>query len=110
MLRIARTTLFPNNTLPPPRAVPDAEQVANIRREAAQAIVAALPDAVVRVYFATGDKEIAVRQVEERWLGLLSDPYLNRHLVVRIVELVIVRLVPEMGERAVSDLLEERLG
>jgi len=109
LLRIARTSLFPNNSLAPPRAIPDAEQALQLRRKAAEAIVDTLPDAAVTIYFVTSEKEQAVDQVEQ-WLDVLSDPYLNRHLMIRIVELIIVRLMPELSERGVSELLEERLG
>lgn len=43
-------------------------------------------------------------------LNVLGDSYLNKHLVFGIVELVVVRLVPEMGEMGVSELMEMRLG
>ena len=48
-----------------------------------------------------------VRQVEEI-LDVFGDSYLNRHLVYNILELVIVRLVPELGESTPSGLLNER--
>jgi hypothetical protein len=49
----------------------------------------------------------AVRQVEEI-LDMFGDAYLNKHLVYNILELVIVRLVPELGESTPSELLSER--
>lgn len=109
LLRVARTNLFPNNSLAPPRATPDAEQALQIRQQAAEAVIDALPSGPVKVYLATADRAEAVSQVE-KWLDTLGDQYLNKHLVIRIVELVVVRLVPEMGQRGVSELLEERLG
>jgi len=40
----------------------------------------------------------------------LDDAYLNKHLIFQILELVIVRLVPELGEQGVRELIEERIG
>ena len=48
-----------------------------------------------------------IRQVEEI-LDVFGDAYLNKHLVYSILELVIVRLVPELGESTPSELLSER--
>lgn len=48
-----------------------------------------------------------IRQVEEI-LDVFGDAYLNKHLVYNILELVIVRLVPELGESTPSELLSER--
>ena len=52
---------------------------------------------------------VQLQQVEEV-LTCLDDTYLNKHLIFQIVELIIVRLVPELGERGVRELLEERTG
>jgi hypothetical protein len=46
----------------------------------------------------------------ERLLDVLGDSYMNRHLMFGIVELIAVRLVPEMAEQGVEALLAERLG
>lgn len=43
-------------------------------------------------------------------LDVFGDEYLNRHLGMAVVELVLVRLVPEMGERGVRALVEGRVG
>ncbi|KZF22207.1 hypothetical protein L228DRAFT_148448 [Xylona heveae TC161] len=50
------------------------------------------------------------REIEENVLGLLDDPYCNKHLIYSIVELILVRLMPELGETGVKDLMEARLG
>lgn len=43
-------------------------------------------------------------------LDAWGDEYLNRHLGYAILELVVVRVLPELGERRVEELLKERLG
>lgn len=46
----------------------------------------------------------------EAVLDVFGDPYMNKHLVFAIVELCVVRLVPEMREMGVRELMEARLG
>jgi hypothetical protein len=53
-----------------------------------------------------GEDEM-LRQVEEI-LDVFGDVYCNKHLVYNILELVIVRLVPELRESTPSELLSER--
>lgn len=43
-------------------------------------------------------------------LKVFGDTYMNKHLVFSIVELVVVRLLPEMAELGVEGLTAERLG
>jgi hypothetical protein len=43
-------------------------------------------------------------------LDVLNDAYMNKHLVFSIVELVVVRVLPELGEKGVEALMKERLG
>lgn len=48
-----------------------------------------------------------VAQLEEI-LDVFGNAYMNKHLVYNLLELVLVRLVPEMGERGTGELLRER--
>lgn len=106
-LRIGRTALFPNNALGPPRVIPsDAEQPL-IRRRCAETILDLVPVKVQDVYFGAGI-ERRILEVEEG-LNVFDDAYCNKHFLYGLVELVIVRLIPEMAEKGVADLLEERL-
>ena len=43
-------------------------------------------------------------------LDMFGDSYLNKHLLYGVVELIVVRLLPELGETGVEELLAERLG
>lgn len=109
LLRTLRAALFPNNSLAPPRAIPDSEEAMQIKRRAADAVVEALPPSVCRVYFASSDRDDWIASVEG-WLDIVGDEYLNKHLVVRIVELVVVSIMPELAEQGAEELLMERLG
>jgi hypothetical protein len=48
--------------------------------------------------------------VEHTLLEPLSDPYLNKHVAIALVELILVRILPEIGEQGVGELMGERLG
>ncbi|KAF4121224.1 hypothetical protein GMORB2_2186 [Geosmithia morbida] len=43
-------------------------------------------------------------------LDVLSDEYCNKHLLYGILELILVRLIPELSDKSVQDLLDDRLG
>ncbi|KAI0460700.1 hypothetical protein F5B21DRAFT_18817 [Xylaria acuta] len=58
------------------------------------------------------DKEDEARRLSEIEAGIVdifSDAYFNKHLIYGILELVLVRLVPELAEKGVGELWEERL-
>ena len=109
LLRTLRATLFPNNGLAPPRQPPSDEEAKEIKRRCAATLLGLLPTTVASAFFANKNRVDHLRQVEGL-LDCLDDAYLNKHLIFAIVELIVLRLVPELGERGVQALLEERLG
>ncbi|PGH08816.1 hypothetical protein AJ80_07775 [Polytolypa hystricis UAMH7299] len=46
--------------------------------------------------------------VETEILDLFSDTYCNKHLVYSIIEIVLVKLLPELAERGITELMTER--
>lgn len=112
LLKIVRATLFPNNTPGPPRNIPSATEIIAIRRRCAETIVAAVPSIIITRYFrlTVGHAhDSAIDQVEEM-LGVLGDAYLNKHLIYNVIELVVVRLCPELADTGVSELMTIRIG
>ncbi|KAL8726360.1 MAG: hypothetical protein Q9166_006767 [cf. Caloplaca sp. 2 TL-2023] len=106
VLSTIRTTLFPRNALPPP--VPDPpspEQQIEIKRDCAEALSSLLSDILHRA--AGLSQEELIREVECE-LDVWNDAYLNKHLAYQILELVVVRVLPEMGEKGVQELMEAR--
>jgi hypothetical protein len=107
-----RVALFPGNARGPPTPEPpSSEERLLVRKRCAEAVLSLVPPLVSRVYFNVdsdkdGEDEM-IRQVEEI-LDVFGDAYLNKHLVYNILELVIVRLVPELGGSTPSELLSER--
>lgn len=124
LLRTLRGVLFPNNapgktTLFPPSS--EAELQA-LRHRAAKSLWGLLPKGVGRLYFGgrlwrrsaesegdLSDDEDLVDEME-RLLLVLDDEYCNKHLMYSILELLLARLMPELTEKSVTELWEERLG
>lgn len=96
MLRALRSTLFPANALAPARVPPTAEEVLEIKHECARVVVEAVPAPLRTRFFATHDLE-AMKTDVEGILDLFGDSYINKHLVVSAVDLLVVRLFPELG-------------
>jgi len=71
-------------------------------------VLSLLPGRIQDVYFGA-NTEVRVQEVEDV-LDMFGDSYLNKHLLYGVVELIVVRLLPELGETGVEELLAERLG
>lgn len=54
------------------------------------------------------EEEFLLSIIENEFLDLLEDEYCNKHLVYSILETVLGRLLPELGERSIGALLEDR--
>ncbi|MCJ1482716.1 hypothetical protein MMC06_002882 [Schaereria dolodes] len=119
LLHTLRTTLFPHNTLAPPSPVPSPTQQLAAKRKCAETILDTVPPRIAGRFLAVGTaagegndaraREKMVAEVEGI-LDVFGDSYMNKHLVFGIVELVLVRLVPELGENGVGELMAMRLG
>lgn len=93
-----------------------------MRRRAANALWGLLPKGVGRVYFGGrlwkreagplvfDEEEEELVDEMERLLMVLDDEYCNKHLMYSILELILIRVMPELGEKGVAELWEERLG
>lgn len=96
-----------------------------MRRRAASALWGLLPTGVGRLYFggrlpsslgqskqdeeAAGVDNAMVDEVD-KILAVLDDEYCNKHLLYGVLELILVRLMPELSEKGVEELWDERLG
>ncbi|KAJ8112909.1 hypothetical protein OPT61_g4838 [Boeremia exigua] len=109
VLRIVRTTLFPNNGMGPARQIPTEDEAKNIKHRCAASLLRLVPSKVADVFFAS-DSKVAQHQHVEEILECLEDTYMNKHLIFQILELIVLRLAPELEQRGVRDLIEERTG
>jgi hypothetical protein len=97
---------------PPP---PAPERALEIRATAAQDLLSLLPKIGIRALFGTdealtdnnGEANIAQKQVEDI-LDVFGDARLNKYWIYGIVELVIVRLCPEMLSKTPTELMADR--
>ncbi|EWC44062.1 hypothetical protein DRE_01414 [Drechslerella stenobrocha 248] len=96
ILSIARNALFPNGTLAPPRVYPTEDEKVLIQKQAEVAIWNAVPDLVKRMYLPAG-KDEQLREIGES-LAFLRSRSCNKHLIYRLLDLLVSRLVPEMLE------------
>lgn len=99
----------------PPRIVPTAEETVTIKRKCAEGVLDIIPGPGKKVYFGRregeSESELVQRQIDEieEVLDVFSDSYLNAHLLYAVMDLIVVRLFPEMAEKRVVQLRAERL-
>ncbi|EPS44276.1 hypothetical protein H072_1718 [Dactylellina haptotyla CBS 200.50] len=96
ILSIARNTLFPNGTLAPPRVYPTEDEKMLIQKQAELAIWNATPDIIKSMYM-PASKDEQLREIGES-LAFLRSRSCNKHLIYRLLDLLVSRLVPEMLE------------
>lgn len=97
--------MFPNNSFGPGRVPPTPEEALELRAKCAASIIAALPPIVVKQLFANSKNEDVHKQVQDM-LDVFGDAYLNKHLIVAIVDLVVVRLFPELESQGITAVLK----
>jgi len=68
-----------------------------------------MPPLLRRTYLADARREAQMREIEG-WLDVLGDAYLNKHVLFAMLELLVVRVMPELAERGPGELLVERAG
>jgi len=93
---------------PPAPPPPSPEQQLIIRRKAAEDILSLIPPPIARTFFATNNHDEMARQVEEDILMCFGDAYMNRHWIYQILDLVVVKLLPEMVGKTPRELLADR--
>lgn len=108
ILALARTALFPNGAMGPPKPYPTPAEQAAMRDAAREAILGRIPRVVKVHYF--GDDETEWKRAVDGMLDILGEKEVNKHMVYQVLELVVVRLVPEIGEVEVWKLMGERVG
>ncbi|POS85531.1 hypothetical protein EPUL_004923, partial [Erysiphe pulchra] len=101
LLRNARSALFPNNLAAGLSKKPTEAECVAIRRRCAVSILELIPTGVRNVYFGL-EWEDMVREVEEEVLCIFEDKFCNKHLLYGLVELILVRLMPELSVTKVS--------
>lgn len=111
LLLTIRTTLFPSTPVSARK-----KSSTTPCRAASVALLNALPQAVAHIYFGPNTRvanegesehEALLLRVEDL-LHVADEPYVNRHVVYSVLELVVARLAPELKDAHVGGLLAER--
>jgi hypothetical protein len=117
---------------------PSAPEIAAIKRQCATDILSLFPPSIAQAFFrgtVGGDTaelminhddvdattatssvvddddettELLLEVIETDLLDPFSDAYCNKHLIFAIIESVLVKLLPELSERGIIELMEER--
>jgi hypothetical protein len=66
-----------------------------------------IPTPILARFFASDAPADWDRAIEAE-LDVWGDSYLNRHLAYAVVELVVVRVMPELHEKGVQEMMERR--
>jgi hypothetical protein len=101
VLQAIRSALFPNDALAAARQTPTAAEMVEMKRECAKTVVEAVPGIVRTRFFARKDQDLMREDIEVS-LDLFGDAYINKHLIISAVELIVVRLFPELADE-ISD-------
>ncbi|KAL2360815.1 hypothetical protein RJZ56_006320 [Blastomyces dermatitidis] len=56
----------------------------------------------------TNEQEALLLAIEHDFLDIFADKYCNKHLMYSIVETVLVKLLPEISEHGIAELMAER--
>ncbi|PHH75625.1 hypothetical protein CDD83_4382 [Cordyceps sp. RAO-2017] len=109
-LRALRGLVFPHNAPGPSSLSPPSSEaeLAALGGRAARALLGLVPKRLRRLYLGAGDEEQGAEL--ERLVAVLGDAYCNKHLAYALLELLLVRLMPELADKGVVDLWDERLG
>lgn len=56
-----------------------------------------------------GTDNAILEEIDRGVIDIFSDEYCNKHLMYSVLELVLVKLMPELAEKGISELWDERL-
>jgi hypothetical protein len=110
ILTAARATLFPGNALGPPRKYPSDKEKRRIRKTAEMTLLDAVPGAVTDIWWKGMDRNQKADEIGRNWLDAFADKEINKVLVIRLVDLIIARLLPELAEDGGAEIMAQRTG
>jgi hypothetical protein len=54
------------------------------------------------------EESLLLSAIENDILDLFADEYCNKHLIYSIIETVLAKLLPELSDRSIAELMEDR--
>ncbi|KAI8581212.1 hypothetical protein K450DRAFT_270399 [Umbelopsis ramanniana AG] len=100
-MQIGRETLWPGGKFVTAGTLPTEEEQNALRIQAERKLVLAIPDIVERVLFETSDINVH-QQCMSQALAPLQNPYINKHLVFYMVDLIVSTVFPELAYNPVK--------
>ena len=91
----------------PPRIPPTPSESVEIRHQAEFAALNALPDIVRKLLLGTEQQQEKENMTE--LFDLLGRKECNKHLLMFMVDLMVVRLIPELSEMSPKELYDWRM-
>ena len=110
ILKTTRATLFPGNIPAPQKKYPTEKEKKRIRAMAEYTILSAVPQTVARVWWGGLEKKDMAKQVGKNWLDPFAEKEVNKVLIVRLIDLVVGRLLPELLVSGGVELRRARTG
>ncbi|KAA8912772.1 PXA domain-containing protein [Sphaerosporella brunnea] len=110
ILKSARAALFPGNAMGPPRKYPSEKEKKRIRKVAEATLLDAVPKVVTNVWWKGLDRQEKAREVGRNWLDAFGDKDVNKVLVIRLLDLLVGRLLPELLESGGAEIRVQRTG
>jgi len=106
-LRAARDALWPGGIMQPPRIPPTPSESIEIRRTAEVAALNALPHIIRKLLLGTEEQQQNENMSE--LFDLLGRKECNKHLLMFLIDLMVVRLIPELTEMSPKELYDWRM-
>ena len=102
----ARNAMFPDGSLGPARPRPTLEEESRVKQNIVHQIHSRIPAIIAKQYFG----EDVGKQIEAiaNCLEVFSEKEINKHLVLRLLDHVIIKLIPKLEECGVADIYMER--
>lgn len=106
ILSAARDAVFPNGSLGPARPTPSTDEQSQIKVQTAHTLHSRLPTIVAKQCF--GEDEAKQFELINELLEVLGEKEINKHLLYRLLDHVVIKLMPKLEECGASELYRER--
>lgn len=108
LLGVASETAVKRNSMPLRFTAQSLSQFQDSEPEVGEPVHAFMPPAGATGSDGDAEEELLASTIETEILDLFEDEYCNKHLIYSIIETVLARLLPELSDRSIAELMEDR--
>lgn len=108
VLGVASETGIKRNSIPPRFPAQALSQFQDSEPEAGDPGHAFMPPDGATGSDGDAEEELLASTIETEILDLFADEYCNKHLIYSIIETLLARLLPELSDRSIAELMEDR--